>query len=52
MQGHTIGMGMAAGSRVAVETMLSVEVDSARSDLIVTLGSVVPKSVRAVKLML
>ena len=43
---------MAAGSRVVVETILSVEVDCARSDLITGFGNVAPKSVRAVKLML
>ena len=52
MQGHTTGTGMVIGSMVVAEAMLSVEVDCARSDLIVTLGSVAPKSVRVVKLML
>ena len=52
MQGYTIGTGMAASSRLDVETMLSVEVDCAWSDLIGVFGSVAPKYVWVVKLML
>lgn len=45
MQGHTTGTSTTAGSRVVVEAMLSVGVDKACFDLIVTVGSVMSKSV-------
>ena len=33
-QGYTMGMGMVAGSKVVVETMLNVGVDYVQSDLV------------------
>lgn len=52
MQVHTTGTSVADGSMVAVEAMVSEGMNYAWSDLIVTLRSVVPKSLRVMKLML
>lgn len=52
MKGNTTGMGTTIGIKVAAEAMLSVEVDCAQFNLIVTLGSVAPIFVRTMKLML